>query len=172
MPLSRMALINPATKHQRSCGSIWLRFGSAHELHPSLAGHRDTGCGASLPRVFNGRINSERASPRFLGRRWRAGECEKWSRSGRKKHSLIIAMLAPAAGARCVGAGDPVVPCVRDANCGHRPAMGSHASGMLKLRVPFACSGSLNKARPMPRWGSSATNQAISPSACRRHESN
>jgi hypothetical protein len=48
---------NPATKHQRSRGSIWLRFGNAHSLHPSLAGHRDTACGTSLPRVFNGRIH-------------------------------------------------------------------------------------------------------------------
>ncbi len=55
---SALLLINPATKHQPSRGSIWLRFGSTHELHPSLAGHRDTACGASLPRVFNGRINS------------------------------------------------------------------------------------------------------------------
>ena len=44
------------------------------------------------------------------------------------------------------GTGIPVVPAMRVADFVHRAAIGAHASGMLTLRVPVACSGLLNEA--------------------------
>jgi len=50
----------------------------------------------------------------------------------------LLALLARPAGARCVWCGGPVVPCVRFADCGHRPANFFHASGMLRVGAPCA----------------------------------
>jgi len=53
---------------------------------------------------------------------------------GAGKTPLIISLLAPHAGARRVGKRGPVVPATRFADRVHRPAIGFHASGMLKVR--------------------------------------
>ncbi len=56
--------------------------------------------------------------------------------SGETLICRLLALLAPAAGARRVWCGGPVVPCVRFADCGHRPANFFHASGMLRGGAP------------------------------------